>query len=76
MDQDTHTMFCALIKALAVANSIEKFASSRDNVYGDVEAAIKRLGPEVAKAYEYWTETSEVLAWDDLTHEVRGFVND
>jgi hypothetical protein len=66
MDQDTYKMAVALIEALSVANSIEKFADCRDNIYGDIEKAIKRLGPEAEKLKERWSNCGEIIPWDDL----------
>lgn len=76
MDKDTHTMVSALLVALGVSNSIEKFADCRDNVYGDIQNAVKRLGPEAIKMMAYWADTSEIIAWEDLEIDSRRFVGD
>lgn len=74
MDRDTYKMAATLIVSLAVANSIEKFADCRDNVYGDLEKALKRLGPEALKLYGCWLDTNEIIAWENLAKDQQRYV--
>ena len=63
--KDIYEMAAYLCKGLQLANSIEAFASCRDNIYGDIETAMDRLGPIGQVMSDYNAETCEILSYDE-----------